>query len=228
MLLTLTLALAAFASSAATPTRAKGDDVDIDASLLRTGDVILQMSTSSQAPAIVVATASPYSHAAIVVIEAGGKAFVIEAAGSVRKTPLQTFLQRGVDGRYTVLRHHDVDDVAGKRIARQAKKRLGTGYDASFARGNAALYCSELVAVAFHDAGVDVGPWQKVSELHVDNPVVGALFEKRWRKHPACKGHTSAESCLAKLKETEVITPAGLRDDDHFDVVVSTFPIGLR
>ena len=227
MLLTLTLALAAFASSASTPTRMKPDDVDIDLSLLRTGDVILQTSTSSQSPAIVVATASPYSHAAIVVVE-GGKAFVVEAAGSVRKTPLQTFLQRGVDGRFTVLRHHDVDDAAGMRIARQANKRVGTRYDASFKRGNDALYCSELVATAFHDAGVDVGPWQKVSELHVDNPVVGALFEKRWRKHPACKGQQSSVACMAKLKDTEVITPAGLRDNDAFDVVVSTFPIGLR
>ncbi len=223
MLLTLTLALAAFASSAA----ATKGVVDIDVGMLRTGDVILHTSTSSQAPAIIVASASPYSHVAIVVVE-GKKAFVVEAAGTVRKTPLQQFLRRGVDGRYTVLRHKDVDEAKGALIARQARKQLGKPYDLSFARGNEALYCSELVAVAFHGAGVDVGAWQRVSELHIDNPVVGKLLEKRWKKHPVCKGAPSADACLAKLRASEVITPASLRDDASFDVVASTFPAGLR
>lgn len=204
----------------------KGADVAIDTSLLKNGDVILHTSTSSQAPAILLASGSRYSHTAIISVEPRG-VFVIEAAGTVSKTPLQKFLKRGIDGRFTVLRHKDVDDKVGRAIVQQAKQHLGKPYDLSFAKGNDALYCSELVAVAYHAAGVEAGTWEKVKDLHLDNPVVEKLMERRWKKHPACRGLKDLATCEAKIKETDIITPGSLRDDANFSVVVSTYPLGL-
>jgi hypothetical protein len=215
--------LAAFGGGSA----AVDEDVAIDVGLLKSGDVILQTTTSSQAPAIVLASGSRWSHVGIVAVERGG-VFVVEASGRVQKTPLQRFLRRGVGGMYTVLRHHDVDDARGAAIVAQAKKHLGAPYDVAFSRGDRALYCSELVAVAFHDAGLDVGAWQKVGDLHLDNPVVERLIERRWRKHPACKGANSLAACQARLKDTEIVTPGSISDDEGFSVVASSYPPGLR
>jgi hypothetical protein len=191
------------------------------------GDVILQTSTSSQAPAIIAATASPYSHVGVVVVEgagAGRRVFVVEAAGAVRKTPFRQFVNRGLGGRFLMLRHEGVDANVGATIAKMAKRTIGTPYDLAFAPGRKALYCSELVGVAFKDAGVDVGVWQTVGDLHVDNPVAEALLAKRWRKHPACRGAATLAACRAKLDATPILTPAGVRDDPRFVVVADTFP----
>lgn len=218
-------ALVAFAA------HASGEAIDVaQLAQLHNGDVILHTSTSSQAPAIIIASASRYSHTGVIEVSGSGKdrrAFVIEASGSVRRTPLQAFINRGLGGAFTVIRHQDVDDDEGRAIVRAAKKHLGKPYDLSFARGDAALYCSELVVVAYAAAGIDVGTWEKLSDLHLDKPVARKLMERRWRKHPACRGAKTFDACLPHLLETEVVTPASLRDDDAFDVVMTTFPAGL-
>ena len=205
---------------------AKGADVELDTSLLKSGDVILHTSSSSQAPAIIAASGSVYSHAAIVSVEKKG-VFVVEAAGTVSKTPLQSFLKRGVDGRFTVLRQRDVDDKAGAAIVAAAKKHIGKPYDLYFFKGNGSLYCSELVAVAYEAVGRGAGAWVKVSDLHVDNPVVDRLLAKRWQTHPACRSAKDLATCESLIKDTLIVTPGSLRVDARFDVVVSTYPPGL-
>ena len=203
------------------------EPVPIDVGALRNGDLILQTTTSSQAPAIVLASASPYSHVGIIVVDQG-RVSVVEASSKVQKTPIQVFLQRGVNGAYTVLRHRGVDEPLGLAISTQAKRHIGKPYDLSFARGDGALYCSELVAIAFRDAGLEVGAWEKAGDLHLDNPVVQALIAKRWKKHPVCRGAKTLEGCEQTLRNTEIITPGSLRADAQFDVVASTYPIGLK
>lgn len=201
--------------------------VDAAAAAARDGDVVLQTSTSSQAPAIIAATASPYSHVGVVVVEGAGAArrvFVVEAAGAVTKTSFRQFVNRGLGGRFLLLRHDAVDAKLGATIAKMAKRTIGTPYDLAFAPGRKALYCSELVGVAYKDAGVDVGVWQTVGDLHVDNPVAESLLAKRWRKHPACRGAADLAACRAQLEATPILTPAGVRDDPHFVVVADTFP----
>src|SRR5262245_53195401 len=67
------------------------------------GDVIFQTSHSSQSEAIQRATGSRYSHMGIVFAR-GGRPFVLEAAGTVRYTPLATWIGRGEGGHYVIKR----------------------------------------------------------------------------------------------------------------------------
>lgn len=200
----------------------------IDLASLRNGDVILQTSTSAQAPAIIVASGSPYSHTGIISLEGAGarqRAFVLEAAGTVRKTPIDAFVRRGLGGAFTILRHDDVDSARGLAVVRAAKRLLGKPYDSAFAPGDDAVYCSELVARAFEGAGLSAGRWEPAGDLHLDNPLTKKLLQHRWRRHPSCRGLASLDACLPRLREVLVVTPASLADDPHFVVVQSTWPL---
>ena len=199
----LALALAA-AAPAPAPAPAAAD--------LQTGDLVFQASGSSQSAAIRAATHSPWSHVGVIVVE-GERAFVIEAAAHVQKTPLASFLARGVGGAYTVLRMPGLDDNKRARIAAYTKAEIGKRYDALFMPGDAALYCSELARRAFDHAGVEVGAWQRAGDLDFASPVVRALLEQRWRKHPACRGSATLDACIPKLAAIPVITPASMAAD---------------
>src|SRR5262245_19120850 len=67
------------------------------------GDVVLQTSGSAQSAAIQIATGSPYSHTGLVEVAPDG-VFVIEAIGTVSRTPINRWIRRGQGRRYTALR----------------------------------------------------------------------------------------------------------------------------
>ena len=80
---------------------AYGPNPDIEK--LKEGDVIFHASDSRQAPMLRLATSSPITHCGIV-IEKGGKLYVLEAEGKVQLTPIQTFINRGIGKTYCVRR----------------------------------------------------------------------------------------------------------------------------
>jgi hypothetical protein len=63
---------------------------------VRDGDLIFQTSKSSQSLAIQRATGSPYSHMGLI-FNRDGKPYVFEAVATVRFTPLDQWIARGVD-----------------------------------------------------------------------------------------------------------------------------------
>lgn len=69
----------------------------------QTGDIIFQISRSSQSKAIQLATHSDYSHTGMLVIR-NKKPYVFEAAGPVKYTPLKQWIAHGEDGKYIVRR----------------------------------------------------------------------------------------------------------------------------
>ncbi|STL89562.1 putative peptidoglycan peptidase [Escherichia coli] len=68
-----------------------------------TGDIIFQISRSSQSKAIQLATHSDYSHTGMLVIR-NKKPYVFEAVGPVKYTPLKQWIAHGEKGKYVVRR----------------------------------------------------------------------------------------------------------------------------
>ena len=68
----------------------------------QTGDIIFQISRSSQSKAIQLATHSDYSHTGMLVIR-NKKPYVFEAVGPVKYTPLKQWIAHGEKGKYVVL-----------------------------------------------------------------------------------------------------------------------------
>lgn len=85
----------------------------------QTGDIIFQISRSSQSKAIQLATHSDYSHTGMLVIR-NKKPYVFEAVGPVKYTPLKQWIAHGEDSKYIVRR------VKGELNAEQQQKLAQT------------------------------------------------------------------------------------------------------
>lgn len=195
---------------------------------LRNGDLVFQTSTSDQFNAILIATADPYTHMGIVKTD-GGAAKVIEAAGPVRETPLDIWVKRGFLGRVAVYRDPELTPDQASAVLAAAKDYYGKPYDFVFSFDNDAIYCSELVYLAFKQAGIPVGKVQTVSELYINNPFVKKLIERRWRSVPECKAQGfDFARCYQLILDRKLITPASIARDPKFQRIYTNYPFGLE
>ena len=173
---------------------------------LRSGDVVLQTSTSPQSRAIQLATGSPYSHVGIVEVAPRGT-YVIEAIGRVSRTPWMAWRARGDGGRVTILRPRGVDDRQISRVLSQARAFLGRRYDARFGWSDERIYCSELVYKAYlRGAGLRAGRLQKVRELEL-----GAIQKQVMERYGRIPW------------ELELVTPASIAESSDFTEIYSDF-----
>lgn len=189
------------------------------------GDIVLQTSGSNQSLAILMATQSIYTHMGIIQMTKNGPV-VIEAAATVKQTPLFTWIQRGQWGRLTVLRNNEISQMKASQIVKNALRYSGRPYDVYFSEGSDRIYCSELVWLAYKDAGMNVGKMQKISELSLNSAPVQKLVEQRWKMHPSCKLGKAREfkSCWQKIIDGKIITPVNIAKDPQFSVVYSNYP----
>ncbi|WP_374431242.1 YiiX/YebB-like N1pC/P60 family cysteine hydrolase [Tabrizicola sp.] len=193
---------------------------------LQRGDVIFQNSQSAQSLAILLATDSPFTHVGIVDFDDSGNPVVLEAVRTTRATPLADWVAQGKDGAVAVYRVEGLSEDQALAVTEAARSHLGKGYDPYFYRTEDALYCSELVHVAFRD-GIDValGREQRLGELNLDSAAVRGLIEQRWAQHPACaEGQAdSAESCLAVIQDEPLVTPQAVAEDERLTLVYTSF-----
>ena len=183
---------------------AKPRPVDVEPRL-KTGDIVLQTSQSKMSKPIREATHSPYSHVGVVEVAPDG-IFVIEAINPVSRTPFKQWRARGEGGKITVERLPSLSKEDASRVLDVAKGWLGRPYDIKFAKGDGALYCSELVTRAYEEgAHVTVGARQKLSSLDLS---------------PADVARARA---LHVSLDQEVITPASLAADEKLQQVASDF-----
>ena len=103
------------------------------------GDIIFQTSQSKQAPLIAKATGSDITHCGII-IEKNNQFYVLETLGTIKLTPVEKFIKRGLFHRYKV-KHLKTP----KNIKIKYKKYLGIPYDLAFKFNNGKYYCSELI-----------------------------------------------------------------------------------
>jgi hypothetical protein len=127
---------------------------------LQTGDLLFQAGKSSGlSDAIAEVTSGKnqihYTHVGIVSIE-NDSVFVIEATTpSVRKTPVNTFLNHSlrIDGKPVVAvgrLKSEYKEMIPQAIV-NAKKYIGKPYDYVYYPDNDAYYCSELVYISYLD-----------------------------------------------------------------------------
>ena len=131
----------------------------------QTGDIIFQISRSSQSKAIQLATHSDYS--------------------PVKYTPLKQWIAHGEKGKYVVRRVEGGLSVEQQqKLAQTAKRYLGKPYDFSFSWSDDRQYCSEVVWKVYQNAlGMRVGEQQKLKEFDLSNPLVQAKLKERYGKN---------------------------------------------
>lgn len=151
---------------------------------VRDGDIVFHTSRSAQSEAIRRATASPYSHMGLVLIR-DGRPYVFEAVATVRYTPLDKWIRRGVGHHFVVKRLKNASEIlTPTRVAalRAAADRLaGRPYDSAFGWSDDRLYCSELVWKLYDRAvGVQLGQLQHLRDFNLTDPVVATKMKERY------------------------------------------------
>ena len=147
----------------------------------QTGDIIFHVSKSQQSLGIQKATKSRYSHMGLIVNK-DGKAWVLEAVQPVKYTALQQWIDRGVERHYVVKRFKTNLTVQQKQtLIKNAEQYLGQPYDLYFEWDNRALYCSEIVWKAYHDAlGIELAPLSKLKQFDLSSFEVKQLMQQRY------------------------------------------------
>ena len=147
----------------------------------QTGDIIFHVSKSLQSLGIQKATKSRYSHMGLIV-NRNGKAWVLEAVQPVKYTALQQWIDRGVERHYVVKRFKTNLTVQQKQqLIKNAEQYLGQPYDLYFEWDNRALYCSEIVWKAYHDAlGIELAPLSKLKQFDLSSSEVKQLMQQRY------------------------------------------------
>jgi Permuted papain-like amidase enzyme, YaeF/YiiX, C92 family len=193
---------------------------------LKTGDIVFQESGNSQSLAIALGSGSLYTHTGLIEISTDGRINVVEATGPVRTTPLDKWIEHGTGGRITIKRVKGLEADAAQKTLAAAHSHDGKPYDHFFYKGRDAIYCSELVHLAFKDgAGLAIGAEQRVKDLNIDNAAVRSLIEERWRQYPVCvaKNATSFEDCYPMILDETLVTPASVARDAKLETVFTNF-----
>ena len=147
------------------------------------GDIVFYESTSRQSPVIKLAQHSKWTHCGIV-FHMGEKAYVYEAVGTVKYTPLKDWIAKGKNGVYRVkrLKKPLPKDIVAKM------KAVGSGYkgkhyDTLFQWSDKKMYCSELVWKIYEKgAGIELCKPDHFSDYPVNLPAVKKLIKERYGK----------------------------------------------
>lgn len=156
----------------------KGSDI------FQNGDIIFQTSKSGQSKAIQLATGSQYSHVGIL-YKQGEHFFVYEAVQPVKQTPLDEWINRGLDGHYVVKRVKNAEKLLTDENLLSMKKvgerYQGKDYDWYFEWSDDRMYCSELVWKIYHEAlGIEIGKRKKLREFNLTDETVQAVLKERY------------------------------------------------
>lgn len=190
---------------------------------LESGDLIFQTHLSSQAPAVMLATGSLYSHVGIIHKDAD-RVSVIHAARTVMQTDLKEFIESGWGERMTIKRYEGLSTEQRDSVVKHALTYMGKPYDFTFHMGDDAIYCSELPHLAFANGNLDLGKVEKIGDLYVNNALAKELFNKRWKGHPLCQSvSTTAQSCWKTVMDEPIVTPAGLAQDKHLKTIYNNY-----
>lgn len=151
---------------------------------LQSGDIIFQISQSTQSIAIQLATKSQYSHMGMI-FDINGHYFVYEAIQPVQLTRLDDWISRGKNSHYVVKRLTNSAKILTeenlKRLRDIGEKFKGKDYDIYFEWSDDRIYCSELVWKIYKEAlGIEIGELQELSEFDLTSDVVKSKMHERY------------------------------------------------
>lgn len=148
------------------------------------GDIVFQTTNSDQCKAVQLATHSPYSHCGILFKE--NKSWhVLEAVGPVKVTPLDEWIEHGVDHKYVVKRLKNAEQVLTtdilKKMRREGDKFIGQDYDFTFEWSDQKIYCSELVWKIYkRGCELEVGKLSRLKDFDLSHPIVKTMLNERY------------------------------------------------
>lgn len=151
---------------------------------IREGDIVFQVTSSSQCKAIQLATKSKYSHCGIV-YKNKGKLYVFEAVQPVKLTPIDNWIARGKEGHYVIKRLKNASDVLTPenlvKMKNEGEKMLGKDYDLTFEWSDDRIYCSELVWKIYKRAlNIEVGKLQQLKDFDLTSKEVRDKLTERY------------------------------------------------
>ncbi len=178
---------------------------------LHDGDIIFQTSLSQQSRAIQLATHSKYSHCELIFRADTGdhEWLVLEAVQPVKWTPLTRWIARGEGNHFVVKRlvGQPLSAPQLRDLRADGERFLGKNYDLWFGWSDDAIYCSELVWKAYHEAtGKELGKLQQLGDFDLSDVRVKQKLEERYGKTPPL--------------DEPVISPARIFDSDLLQTVV--------
>jgi hypothetical protein len=153
------------------------------------GDIVFQISSSSQSKAIQLATHSRYSHMGIIYL-VKDKIYVYEAVQPVRLTPINEWVESGVNGHYVLKRLRNASKLLSFKVLKKMKDVgrtfKGKDYDSFFGWSDDRIYCSELVWKIYDRAAhIRIGNPKKLKDFDLTSPLVRTSLIKRYgRKVP--------------------------------------------
>ena len=153
---------------------------------LRNGDIIFQISRSSQSKAIQLATNSKYNHMGIIYV-IKDKYYVYEATQPVRLISLEQWMVHGVNSHYVIKRLKNYKKLLiPKKIQKMkeiGEKFKGKDYDLYFEWSDDRIYCSELVWKIYYRAlNIKVGELKRLKDFNLNNPNVKKKLKERYEK----------------------------------------------
>jgi uncharacterized protein YycO len=179
----------------------------VDSTNVKSGDIIFQVSSSSQAPAVALASGSPITHVGLIAVE-GDRVTVIEAVEPVREIPIEKFIDHGSMWGVSRLVDEPKNPGWAAKVVKAARAMKGRHYDALFQWGDDRIYCSELVWKAYQrGAGIELVSPERLGDMNLSLPPVRALIQRR----TGGKG--------LNLEE-KVVTPGHLHDSEMLETVV--------
>jgi len=154
---------------------------------IQNGDLIFQTSESNQSVAIQLATNSKYSHCGIIFKE-GKDFFVLEAVQPIKRTPIDSWIAQGNEGKYVIKRLKNSEMVLTHAALHKMKEVgdifIGKNYDKTFEWSDDKIYCSELIWKIYQrGTGIEIGQLQKLGDLDLTNDAVKRLMKKRYGRN---------------------------------------------
>lgn len=148
------------------------------------GDIVFQVSQSSQSAAIQLATDSPYSHMGIIYLQEG-QPFVFEAVQPVKLTPFDDWVASGKGGHFVAKRLRDAESILTQDTLRKmqgiGESFIGKKYDLYFEWSDDRIYCSELVWKIFQrGAGIEIGKLGVMGDFDLSHPNVQTKLKERF------------------------------------------------
>lgn len=173
----------------------------------RDGDVIFQKIPGELGERISAITASPVTHCGIVIVD-NDEVKIIEAADTVKVTPIKDWIAAGIEKKFALARKENLTEDQCDSIIKEALGMSGRKYDFKYEWDDDKVYCSELVYKSYEKgAGVKLCSFRKLGELE-------------YRGHEEfIKSMTDGELPL----DRQIITPIDIFNSKELTIVYNDF-----